>query len=347
MFLVRLIDVFVGILEFVFKADKRAQGASAAVLGTAGIITLLTLMLIAIGVPQINYHARTSPFTAELANASGLTTADPVLVAGVPAGRIEAIDLAGDRVRVGFRLDNDLPLGNQTRATVRLRTVLGKRYLEIIPAGRGEVGPGNTIPLSRTTVPYNLDDISSAAVHTSREIDSGAVRAMIATMNQIMPNGTTLDASMAGAAGATAAITETGAQLDQLLVVSKKLAEVTAQQSDSVSSAFSSTQIIVQTLAVRRMVLTRLVDNLRIVLDQMATTFPKIPMGDLVNNIASVTTTLKSNVTTIDGILKQLPPAMRTITDATGNGNWADVVSPSAVIPDNMLCLLGVMQGCR
>ena len=95
------------------------------------------------------------------------------------------------------------------------------------------------------------------------------------------------------------------------------------------------------------MVLTRLVDNLRIVLDQMATTFPKIPMGDLVNNIASVTTTLKSNVTTIDGILKQLPPAMRTITDATGNGNWADVVSPSAVIPDNMLCLLGVMQGCR
>ena len=63
MFLVRLIDVFVGILEFVFKADKRAQGASAAVLGTAGIITLLTLMLIAIGVPQINYHARTSPFT--------------------------------------------------------------------------------------------------------------------------------------------------------------------------------------------------------------------------------------------------------------------------------------------
>ncbi len=51
MFLVRLIDVFVGILEFVFKSDKRAQGASPAVLGTAGIITLVALMLIAIGIP--------------------------------------------------------------------------------------------------------------------------------------------------------------------------------------------------------------------------------------------------------------------------------------------------------
>ncbi|MCH5641969.1 MlaD family protein [Gordonia sp. ABSL49_1] len=347
MFLVRLIDVFVGILEFVFKSDKRAQGASAAVLGTAGIITLLTLMLIALGVPQLKYHAETSPFTAELKNASGLTTADPVLVAGVPAGRIESIDLAGDKVRVGFRLDNGQPLGNQTRATVRLRTVLGKRYLEIIPAGSGKVGPDNTIPLSRTTVPYNLDDISSAAVHTSRDIDSDAVRAMITTMNQIVPNGDTLDQSIAGAAGATAAITQTGTQIDQLLAISKRLATVTAQQSDSVASAFSSTQLIVQTLAVRRIVLTRLVDNLRTILAQMAATFPKIPMGQLVTNIQSVTGTLSANVTTIDAIMKQLPPAIRTITDATGNGNWADVVSPSAVIPDNMLCLLGAMQGCR
>jgi len=70
MFLVRLIDVFVGILEFVFKSDKRAQGASAAVLGTAGIITLVALLLIAIGIPHWHYQARTQPYTAELGNAA-------------------------------------------------------------------------------------------------------------------------------------------------------------------------------------------------------------------------------------------------------------------------------------
>ncbi|MFW0786911.1 MlaD family protein [Gordonia sp. CPCC 206044] len=347
MFLVRLIDVFVGVLEFVFKSDKRAQGASPAVLGSAGIITLVALMLVAVGVPQMSYFSRTSPFTAELANAAGLTTSDPVLVAGVPAGRIERIDLAGDRVRVGFRLDNDQPLGNQTRAGVRLRTVLGKRYLEITPGGTGKVGPDNTIPLTRTETPYNLDDISAAAVHSSTEIDPEALRTMMTTMESIMPSSSTLTASMTGASGATAAITGTGKQLDQLLVMSQRLAQITAQQSDSVSDALSGTQAIVTTLAVRRTLLTRLVDNLRTILAQMAATFPQIPMGELTGNLVKVTGTLRANVASIDEILTKLPPAMRTVTDATGNGNWTDVLSPSAVIPDSMLCVLGVMQGCR
>lgn len=346
MFLVRLIDVFVGVLEFVFKADKRGQGASPAVLGTAGMITLLVLVLVAIGVPQISYQAKTAPYAAEMANAGGLTTADPVLVAGVPAGRIESITLAGDRVRVAFRLDDDQPLGDQTRASVRLRTVLGKRYFEVIPAGSGSVGENNTIPLARTDSPYSLDDISSDALDSSTQVDPQLLRTMMTTMRSLVPEGDDLTGAMEGAGGAALAVSGTGQQLDQLLRIAKRLAEVTAQQSDSLSSAMSSTQAIVQTLVVRKVVLTRLADNLRLVLDRMAKTFPTIPMGELMTNLVSVTGTLTDNVGEIDKILQTLPPAMRTITDATGNGNWADVVSPSAVIPDGLLCVLGVMQGC-
>jgi len=346
MFLVRLIDVFVGILEFVFKSDKRAQGASAAVLGTAGIITLVVLLGVALGVPQLTYHAKTSPYHAELANAGGLTTSDPVLVAGVPAGRIEGIELAGDRVRVDFRLDNDQPLGDQTRAGVRLRTVLGKRYFEVIPAGSGAVGPGNTIPLARTDSPYSLDDISDDMVTSSSEIDPEVVKAMMTTMRKLVPDAQDLSGAMDGVSGAAMAVSGTGAQLDQLLSIAKRLAQVTGEQSDSISTALNNTQVIVQTLVVRKHVMTRLADNLRLVLNTMAVTFPQVPMGQLTENIVSVTDTLRANAANIDQILKTLPPAMRTIVDSTGNGNWTDVTSPSAVIPDGMLCVLGVMQGC-
>ncbi|GAB11160.1 Mce family protein [Gordonia araii NBRC 100433] len=346
MFLVRLIDVFVGILEFVFKSDKRAQGASPAVLGTAGIITLVALLLLATGVPHWRYLARSEPYAAELGNAAGLTTSDPVLIAGVPAGRIEAVRLAGDRVRVEFRLDRKQPLGDQTRATVRLRTVLGKRYFELVPGGRGPVGPDNTIPLNRTDAAYTLDDISADALRSSTDVDPTVVRAMLNTMESMVPDSQQLSSTLAGAGGAALAISGTGAQLDQLLGIAKRLAQATAGQSDSVSTAMANTQAIVQTLVVRRYVLTRLADNLRLVLAKMAQTFPRIPMAELTTNIMAVTGTLKANAATIDEILKKLPPAMRTITDATGNGNWADVVSPSAVIPDGLLCVLGTMQGC-
>ncbi len=347
MFLVRLIDVFVGVLEFVFKSDKRGQGASPAVLGTAGIVTLLVLLLGAIGVPQVAYHLKTSSYVAELANAGGLTTSDPVLVAGIPAGRIEAITLAGDRVRVAFRLDNHQPLGDQTRASVRLRTVLGKRFFEVVPGGRGEVGPDRTIPLARTASPYSLDDLSADAVDSASRVDPQVVRSMLSTMNAMVPDGGRLTGAMEGVGGAALAVTGTGAQLDQLLTMAQRLATVTADQADSLSSALSSTQAIVQTLVVRKVVLTRLADNLRLVLGTMARTFPMIPLGQLTADIASVTGTLTANAENIDQILQKLPPAMRTIVDSTGNGNWADVVSPSAVIPDGLLCVLGVMEGCR
>ncbi|GEE00901.1 putative Mce family protein [Gordonia spumicola] len=346
MFLVRLIDVFVGIIEFVFRPEKRGQGSSPATLGGLGIVTLVVLVVLAIGIPQLTYRTSTSPYAAELANAEGLTTNDPVLVAGVPAGRIEAIRLAGDRVRVEFRLDDDQPLGGQTRAGVRLRTVLGKRYLNVIPAGHGSVGADNTIPLSRTDTSFTLDDFSAAAVDSSATIDPTVIRSMMSTMKSIVPDSDDLSAALSGAGGAALAISGTGRQLDQLLTIARTLADVTSRQAQTVSSAFADTQNIVQTLVVRKVVMTRLADNLRLVLGTMAQTFPQVPMGELTRNVVSVTDTLKRNSANIDQILVNLPPAMRTIVDSTGNGNWADVVSPSAVIPDGLLCVLGVMQGC-
>ncbi len=352
MFLVKLIDVFVGILEFIFKSDKRAQGASAATLGTAGIITLLAIMLVAVGVPRIVYHNSTTEYTAELANASGLTSADPVLVAGVPAGRIEQISLAGDRVNVRFRLDNGQRLGDQTTAGVRLRTVLGKRYLEVIPAGSGSVGTGgngakNVIPLSRTTSPYNLDALASDAVDTSSAIDVDVLHTMITTMTELMPDSATTSDALSGVTAAASTITRSGTQINQLLTVSQRLAAVTSQQSETLSDAFSSTQALVQMLSVRHLALTRLADNLRLILRQMATTFPNIPMAELTANLTKVTKTLADNAGQVDEILTQLPPSLRTITDSSGNGNWADVVSPAAVIPDGLLCVRGVVKRCK
>ncbi|EGD54778.1 MlaD family protein [Gordonia neofelifaecis] len=347
MFLVRLIDVFVGVLEFIFKPERRGSGASPAVLGTAGIVVLVVLMVAAIGVPQLTYRSGTSPYTAELHNAGGLTKSDPVLVAGVPAGRIESIALAGDRVRVGFRLDDEQPLGNRTRSNVRLRTVLGKRYLEIIPGGTGRVGPDDTIPLSRTGDSYTLDDVSADVVHTSTDIDPQVVRSMMTTMRSLIPNADRLTASMDGVSGAALAVSGTGQQLDRLLGMAKRLAGISAQQADSISTAFGNAQAIAQMLVVRREILSRLADNLRLILGKMAATFPQIPMGQLTTNVVSVTDTLKRNVGQIDAIMVDLPPAMRTITDATGNGNWADVNSPAAILPDSLLCVLGVMKGCQ
>lgn len=347
MFLVKIIDYVVGIVLFLFKGERRPGSNTPMALGLLGIIVLLIGLFAAVGAPRLWYQVRTGPYVVELANASGLSGGDPVYVAGVPAGRVEKIDLAGDHVRVDFRLDNDQPLGNQTTATVRLKTVLGKRYLEVVPAG---VDDGqNLIPLSRTTVPYSLDDVTRDTTDAAEHLDVESLQAMLTTLEQVLPGDSEqLGKALTGLSGASAAFAENGEQIDELLTMSRSISDLMVRQSDALTTTARNTQTVMQILAVRRQALTDLVDNLTAVLDTLANTMSakEAEFGPLVENLVTVTGTLKANAANIDQILEKVPPALRLATDATGNGPWTDVSAPAAVIPDNLLCALGIMQGC-
>ncbi|NLU81704.1 MCE family protein [Rhodococcus sp. HNM0569] len=348
MFLVKIIDVVVAVALFLFRGEGRRNPSMPLILGTVGIVLLVVGLLAAVGLPRGWYVLRTSPYTAEMANASGLSGGDPVYVAGVPAGRVENIELAGTHVDVEFRLDDGQPLGNQTTATVRLKTVLGKRYLEVVPGG--VVDDEKVIPLSRTTVPYSLDEVSADATDAAQNIDVESLEAMMTTLTQVMPNDPDqLGRALAGMSGASAAFARNGEQVDQLLSMSRNLSDLAVRQSESLTTTAANAQAIVGMLAVRRQALSELVDNLTSVTRTLAQSFTdnQEVFGQMVSNLEQVTATLERNLADIDAIMTKVPPSLRKVTDATGNGNWADVTSPSAVIPDNLLCVVGVMQGCR
>lgn len=351
MFLVKVIDVFVGIVLVISGRDRRRGGSGSALfLGSVGIIVMIVGLAAALGVPRLWYAARTTPFTAELANASGLTDTDPVYVAGVPAGRVGAIDLAGDHVLVHFRLDKNQPLGNLSTATVRLETVLGKRYLDVVPSGTVGGSDGNTIPLARTTVPYSLDEIGASATDAADHIDLHGLETMMNTLSQVIPaDSDQVGRALAGISGASAAIANNGEQVDHILAISRELSDTAVQQTDSIVNTAASAQTIIRTLAVRKETLTGLVDNLTIILSKLSTMFSERQdeFATMTDNLVRVTGTLKSQAEQIDAILTRLPPALRTVTDATGSGAWTDVTAPSAVIPDNLLCTLGIMEGCK
>lgn len=347
MFLVKMIDALVGVALFVFKGDRR-NTATPMTLGVLGIVVLVAGLFVAVGAPRVWYQVRTTPYVAELSNASGLAGGDPVYVAGVPAGRVEGIELAGDHVRVGFRLDNGQPLGNQTTATVRLKTVLGKRYLEVVPAG---IDDGHhLIPLARTTVPYSLDDVSRDATEAADGLDLDAMEAMLTTLAQVMPGDPEqVGRALTGISGASAAFARSGAQIDELLTLSRSLSDLMVRQRDSIATTAKNAQTLASILAARRQALTDLIDHLGAILQTLSTTMTEreADFGPMVENLVAVTDTLEDNAADIDQLMQKLPPALRAATDATGNGAWTDVNAPAAVIPDNALCAIGVMQGCK
>lgn len=351
MFLVKLIDLFVGAVIFLFVKDQRKHNPSIPLaLGMIGTITLVAIMVVSIGIPRAVYHVRTNSYVAELANASGLTGGDPVYVAGVPAGRVEDVALAVDRVRVGFRLDKAQALGNRTTVTVRLRTVLGKRFLDVMPAGTVNGLDSNVIPLSRTTVPYSLDEVGRKAADTAEHVDQQPLTAMMNTLVETMPgNSTELGQALAGISAASSAFADNGDKIDEILRISRSMAEMLSHQTDSLADTAANAQYIVSSLAARRQALADIVTNLTAIMRHLAEIYTdkQADFGSLITGLTVVTGTLKANVDKIDQTLQKMPPAIRAVTNATGNGNWADVNSPSVVMPDNLLCFLNVQRECR
>src|SRR6476661_3554608 len=122
--------------------NKIWLGATA--LGVIAAIIAAVLLIGALDLGKTQYRA-------EFAQAAQLRAGDPVKVAGISVGTVDGLDLDGDRVIVKFKVRNNVHLGSDTHAAIKLTTLLGSRYLELTPAGDDDLDP-RTIALANTQV---------------------------------------------------------------------------------------------------------------------------------------------------------------------------------------------------
>ena len=99
--------------------------------------------------------------TAYFSQAVSVYTGSDVDIMGVPVGRVTAVVPEGDRVRVDIEYDPQYKLPAHVKAAVVTPTLVADRFVQLAPAYDG--GPvlhdGGTIPLGRTAVPVELDQI--------------------------------------------------------------------------------------------------------------------------------------------------------------------------------------------
>ncbi|OBI45972.1 mammalian cell entry protein [Mycobacterium kyorinense] len=124
---------------------------------------------------------RTTSYSAEFSNASGLRTGQFVRASGVEIGKVKKIKLldGGHRVRVDFDVDRSVPLYQSTTAQIRYLNLIGDRYLEL-KRGEGEgadrvLPKGGFIPLSRTQPALDLDALIGGFKPLFRALDPDKV----------------------------------------------------------------------------------------------------------------------------------------------------------------------------
>jgi phospholipid/cholesterol/gamma-HCH transport system substrate-binding protein len=95
---------------------------------------------------------------ADFPSVAGLKVGDPVEIAGVRIGRVEALRLADDRARLQLRIQEDVKLQDDVIASVRARGLIGDKFVLIAPgASEKIIPPGGRI--RETESPPDIPDL--------------------------------------------------------------------------------------------------------------------------------------------------------------------------------------------
>lgn len=130
----------------------------------AALVIILALVAAVIGY-RMYKKATTTTVSAEFDNALALYPGDRVQIMGVKVGSIDKIEPTGngDRMKVTFHWDSQYKVPANAQAAVLNPTIVASRVLQLDPAYTG--GPamqtGDVIPMERTKIPVEWDDIRS------------------------------------------------------------------------------------------------------------------------------------------------------------------------------------------
>ena len=87
-------------------------------------------------------------------------------------------DRARDRTRCWstFEVDNGVEFGSESAASIEVLNLLGEKYLELTPAGSGQLDEDDVIPVERTQSAYDIVGVFGDLTTTTERIDTEQLR---------------------------------------------------------------------------------------------------------------------------------------------------------------------------
>ncbi len=203
------------------------------VIGAIGITLVAGTVLASLGYKKLPFMDSSRQYSAYFTEAGGLRSGAAVQVAGFRVGEVSSIKLDGQRVLVTFEVDKSIYLGDRTEASVKTKSLLGAKILEISPRGDGELS--EAIPTDRTTAPYQLPDALGDLAATVSDLNTTAVSDALATLSHTFADTPPdLEIAVRGVARLSETLNARDEQLRELLVNANKATAVLAERSDQV-----------------------------------------------------------------------------------------------------------------
>jgi phospholipid/cholesterol/gamma-HCH transport system substrate-binding protein len=301
------------------------------VIGVIGLVVLVGLVLTAFRLDAITALTGRS-YQAAFRDASGLAPDNEVRVAGVRVGKVTAVDLAraaaGPYVRVTFRLDDDgVRLGRDSGATIRIKTVLGQKYLALAPAGAGTLPEDAQIPLSRTASPFDVVQAVTGLADTLDRIDTGQLAESFRTLSRTFADTpAAVDSSLRGLSRLSDTIASRDAELRDLLARARTVTGVLATRDEEFRKLVTDGNALLAEVSRRR----DAIHNLLVGTDQLATQLSglvadnRARLAPALRQLRGVVATLQRNRANLEKTIERMGPFVAAFSNVVGNGRWFD-----------------------
>jgi phospholipid/cholesterol/gamma-HCH transport system substrate-binding protein len=298
-----------------------------ATVGIVGLVVGVLVLLAAFRIDDLPLIGGGDTYQAAFRDASGLAPGNEVRVAGVKVGKVTGVDLArqgnAPYVRVTFRV-RGVRLGDRTGATIRLKTVLGQKFLALTPAGTGRL---HDIPLDRTASPFDVLDAVQGLAGTLDQIDTQQLaQAFTALSDAFRDTPASVKASLTGLSRLSQTIASRDGQIRELLKHARVVTAVLAERDQDFRKLIdTATQLLTEVRnrkdAIHQLLVTttQLADQISgLVRDNRATLAPTL------QRLRAVVAVLQRNKTKLEDTLTSLAPFVTAFANVVGNGRWFD-----------------------
>lgn len=297
------------------------------VIGAVGLTVLALLTVAAFNADRLPVIGDGETYSAAFAEAGGLKPGDEVRIAGVKVGKVEEVDLDGDHVKVTFKVKGEPGFGTGTGASIRVKTILGAKYLALHPEGPGRLEPGSEIPLRRTVPAYDVVQAFSDLTTTTEKVDTDRLAKALDTISTTFEDSPQeVRASIKGLSKISRTVASRDKALRELLDHANGVTGVLADRSGDFTALVEDGDKLFEEISKRRTAIHKLLKSsaaLGIQLSGLVQDNDK-EIGPALKGLDTVVKMLERNQSSLDRSIKLLAPYIRVFTNTLGNGRWFD-----------------------
>ncbi|PXY24195.1 MCE family protein [Prauserella flavalba] len=309
-------------------------------LGVAGTVAIAAVVAAVINYETLPIVGGGTTYQAEFSEAAGLQPSNEVRVAGIKVGEVTEVDLAEDRVLVTFRV-SDTWVGDKTSAEIKIKTLLGQKFLALHPVGDTVQDPDVPIPLDRTTTPYDVTTAFEGLASTAGAIDTTQLAESFRTLSETFEGSpghvrTALD----GLSALSRTIASRDDELADLLGNARTISGTLADSGDEFERLIQDGNLLLTELHNRRDAIHELLTGSQRLAEQVSGLVAdnREQLTPALERLGTVTDVLQRHTDDLDRSLELAAPYFRVVNNTIGAGRWLDSYLCGLVVENRPYC---------